>query len=189
VASPMPTHDAFCIYSRNHSARDVRKLEIRRNRLSQPSYISNEYLSLLEKDIACLVSTVTLHAQPHFLLSLDRFPFELFDGNIVFQLRPMACPHEKGRATLICTTSSSVERKKSQYTFKRKFMDNVGGKDLSARHLIAKFGEEDHAVYGLGTIPFEDAPAIMCDMRDHVATVVSRLLGIDIMINNRGLRT
>ena len=44
-------------------------------------------------------------------------------------------------------------------------------------------------VYGLGTIPFEDAPAIICDMRNHVATVVSWLLGIDIMINNRVLCT
>jgi len=64
-----------------------------------------------------------------------------------------------------------------------------GRKDLSVRHLIAKFGEECPAVYGLGTIPFEDASAIICDMRDHVATVVSRLLGIGIMINNRVLCT
>jgi hypothetical protein len=68
-------------------------------------------------------------------------------------------------------------------------MDNAREKDLSARHSIAKFDEEYHAVCSLRTIPSEDTPAIIRDMRDHVATVVSRPLRIDIMINNRVLCT
>jgi len=187
----MPIHDAFCIHSRNRFVRDVGKLEICRNRLSQPSYISKEYLSLLEKDIACLVSAATLHAQqPSTPFSSIVGSFSLSSSLMAVSCSSSVQWHASTRerpATLICTVQRAPASKNG--TFKRKVMDNASEKDLSARHLIAKFGEECHAVYSLRTIPFEETPAIIRDMRAHLAIVVSRPLRIDIMINNRVLCT
>jgi hypothetical protein len=111
------------------------------------------------------------------LWSIFRFPF--YDGAEVILLRPVASVH-----TIIKEWSAKLQELENDGLIdsQRVPLDHPGGRDNYSRHGVFKVGNEYHAGYGPGTVPFKDAPPLFSEMRDFVEKVIRKHLGIDIHI-------